>query len=490
MTDVRTLLVDLNNLSRYPTLGVGYLVAALRGAGMTVEVLSPLLHGVPPYVRERPQNLTTHVKQRALFAMHPFVTPMRDQLRGRYLAQRRRANPRVLHETRTAFEQRRPDVLLLSAYLDHRPSVEALCELAAGAGVPVVLGGPAFNDPAVSRDWLQIRGLTAIVGAEADFSLPGIVADLLDGNDLTRHHGVFLPDGRQGPPAPPLADLAQLPVPDFTDFPWHFYRTAVVPVMTGRGCSWGKCLFCSDIETANGRTFRSRPLSAVMAEIAVQSERHRAKQVAFLDIKLNGDLDMWRGIAEQFQSYVPGGTWVGTVHVQARGDNGLGRDDLQRAYDSGMRRISCGLETGSQRVNDRMAKGTEIARTSQFIKDAHAAGLSVRTTMMLGYPGETSHDVAQTHRFLSEHEHMLDRISMSPFKAIPGTRFARRHDDDPTRFPDLRDLKWEAGQATATFRHEPPAPRAYRKERAKVLNLVHRINSRDLRNQALEFDGV
>ena len=75
------------------------------------------------------------------------------------------------------------------------------------------------------------------------------------------------------------------------------------------------------------------------------------------------------------------------MHVQSRGDNGLTRDELQAAYDSGMRRISCGLETGSQRVNDSMAKGTQIERTSQFIRDAHAVGLSVRATMMLGYPG-------------------------------------------------------------------------------------------------------
>jgi radical SAM superfamily enzyme YgiQ (UPF0313 family) len=90
--------------------------------------------------------------------------------------------------------------------------------------------------------------------------------------------------------APPLADLSRLPVPDFADFPWHLYRTPVVPVMTGRGCSWGRCLFCSDVETVNGRTFRSRPVEAVLDEISQQSARHAAKQVAFLDIKLNGDL--------------------------------------------------------------------------------------------------------------------------------------------------------------------------------------------------------
>jgi radical SAM superfamily enzyme YgiQ (UPF0313 family) len=490
MCKARALLVDLNNLARYPTLGIGYLVASLRDAGIGVEVLSPLLHGVPPSVRERPQTLKMYARQRALFAMHPAVTPARDRLRAVYTQRNRTPNPRVLLETRTAIAERRPDVLLLSAYLGHRPSVAALCELAAAEGIPVVLGGPAFNDPRVAEEWVAIPGLTAIVGAEADFTLPAIVEDVLARADLSRHEGVFLPDGRHGPPAPPLADLARLPVPDFSDFPWHLYRTRVVPVMTGRGCSWGRCLFCADIETANGRTFRSRPVDAVLGEVAEQAARHDAKQVAFLDIKLNGDLAMWRGIAEGFQRHLPGGTWVGTVHVQARGENGLSRDELQAAYDSGMRRISCGLETGSQRVNDSMAKGTRVERTSQFIRDAHAAGLSVRTTMMLGYPGETSEDVAETRRFLLDHEHVLDRIHMSPFQAIPGTRFARRHDADPGRHADLRDLRWDRAHATARFRHTPPCPRAYRRERAKVLHLVHRINSRPLRNQALEFDGV
>jgi radical SAM superfamily enzyme YgiQ (UPF0313 family) len=229
---------------------------------------------------------------------------------------------------------------------------------------------------------------------------------------------------------------------------------------------------------------------AVLEEISEQSARHGAQQVAFLDIKLNGDLAMWRGIAEGFQRHLPGGTWVGTVHVQARGDNGLTRAELQRAYDSGMRRISFGLETGSQRVNDRMAKGTRVERTSEFIHDARSVGLSIRTTMMLGYPGETSEDVADSHRFLREHEHLLDRIHMSPFKAIPGTRFARRHDGDPSRYADVHDLQWDHAYATATFRHRPPSPRAYRRERARVLNLVHRINRRALTGQALEFNGV
>ena len=199
---------------------------------------------------------------------------------------------------------------------------------------------------------------------------------------------------------------------------------------------------------------------------------------------------MWRGIADGFQQHVPGGTWVGTVHVQARGDNGLNRDELQAAYDSGMRRISCGLETGSQRVNDSMAKGTQIERTSEFIRDAHAVGLSVRATMMLGYPGKRAEDVASTSRFLREHEPLLDRIHMSPFQALPRypIRPPSRRGPEQTWGPDRPAM--EPRRGSATFRHTPSSPRAYRRQRTQVLNILHRINAKPLRNQALEFDGV
>jgi anaerobic magnesium-protoporphyrin IX monomethyl ester cyclase len=79
---------------------------------------------------------------------------------------------------------------------------------------------------------------------------------------------------------------------------------------------------------------------------------------------------------------------------------------------------------------------------------------------------------------------------MSPFQALPGTRFARRHDADPSRHGDVRELRWNYARGSATYRHTPPSARAYRRERARVLHIVHRINARPLRNQALEFDGV
>ena len=90
-------------------------------------------------------------------------------------------------------------------------------------------------------------------------SADALAATVSRSDDALAFDGVLLPDGRRSRPAPPLRGLDRIPVPDFTDFPWDRYPDRVVPVMTGRGCQWSKCLFCNDIATVSGRTFRTRP---------------------------------------------------------------------------------------------------------------------------------------------------------------------------------------------------------------------------------------
>jgi radical SAM superfamily enzyme YgiQ (UPF0313 family) len=301
---------------------------------------------------------------------------------------------------------------------------------------------------------------------------------------------VFLPDGGQGPSALPLHRLERLPLPDFDDFPWDRYPGRVIPVMTGRGCSWARCQFCSDVVTANGRTFRSRPVDAVLEELGEQSGRYASKDVIFLDIKLNSNLEMWRGLIDRFQDTVPGGRWIGSVHVQARGENGLTRDELIAARGAGLTRMTFGLETGSQSLNDSMAKGTKLERTSEFIEDAHAAGISVRTTAMLGYPGETAADVEQSVKFFEQHRTRLDRVRLSRFKAIPGTPFHGRYERAPERFEELEGFAWNFKFARASYQYGPASDPAYRRAKARLLRLVHEINHRPLRPGAEIFDGL
>lgn len=485
----RVLVVDLNNFARYPTLAVGYLVGALRRSGHEVGLLSPLAFRLPT-MPERRETWWHYAQRRAHFSTHPAIVGMRDVLAAGRRSWTTRSNPRVTAEASRVMDELRPDVVLLSAYLDYGSSVRQLAEVAHSRGVPILLGGPAFNLREVADEWLGLPGLTAIVAAEVDISLPELVDAVLSGADLSVFPGVHLPDGRRGPVAHPLVNLGALPIPDFSDFPWQLYPSRIIPIMTGRGCNWGHCTFCSDVKVVNGLSFRSRRVEAVLDELEQQATRYATKDVIFLDIKLNSDLAMWRGIIDGFQKRLPGGRWIGTVHVQAQGESGLTRDELYAAARAGLTRISFGLETGSQRLNETMAKGTSIKRISRFLADAHGAGISVRATAMLGYPGETADDIDQTVRFLELHQPFLDRIRMNRFTPLPGTSFQALYERKPERFPGITDLRWDFRLRRGKYRYVPASQRAYRKAKKRLLQTVYRINRRPLRPGAEAFDGL
>lgn len=483
----RLLIVDLNNFASFPTLAVGILTAALRNRGHQVEVHCPLAYDVPAIERERAETFLDHIQRRVHLSDWPPAEGARDLLRRWRAGRIEKPNPKVLREVRRALE-RGADAILLSAYLQHFKIVREITALARAKGVAVLLGGPMFNLAEVAEAWREIPGLTAVVGAEVDRDLPRIVEAACGGGNLLDFPGVVMPDGRRSAAAEPLRNLDDTPLPDFTDFPWDRYPVRIVPIMTGRGCQWDKCLFCSDVISASGRTFRTRSVERVLLEMQEQARRHETTNFLFLDLKLNSWPEMIRGIGRDIQRYVRGAEWLGTVHVDQRHDNGLSRADLDAAVAGGMRRISFGLESGSQRLLDAMQKGCLVARNSQFIRDAHGAGLSIRCTMFKGFPGETAADMNATADFLEAHIPYLDRVRFNNFTLHTGTpiwRAMREVANAPLEVTALQNRR-----ARASYRHREQRDRDYRRAKARALDAVYEINRRPLRNAARQFDGL
>ena len=485
----RAAVVDLNNFATFPTLAIGLLVASLRSGGFEVDVMSPLAHDVPAAERERREWRPDHWQRKLRLSTHPFIHHTREGSRRLRQWWKGRPHRRVLRETSRLLATK-PDVLLLSAYLQHYHTVREIGCLAARHGVPMLLGGPVFNHAGTSLAWRSLPGLTAIVGAESDMLITELAASAIRGNDLLHFPGVTLPDGRRSGSAPPLRKLDETPVPDFSDFPWDRYRLKVLPIITGRGCQWARCTFCSDVVSVNGRQFRTRSIASVMHEVRELSQRHQANNFVFLDLKLNSNPDLLRGITEQIQHNAPGAQWIGTVHVDTRADNGLSRRELRAAAAAGMRRVSFGLESGSQRLLDLMDKGCTVEANAAFIRNAHEAGISVRCTMMKGYPGETAEDLIATAEFLEAHLHRIDRIRFNEFSISEGTPIYHTLKDEPDALPQLRVIRSDYRHAQLRHVNDETQGRAYRRALKRVLAVVYAINRRPVRATARVFDGL
>lgn len=486
---IKIALIDLNNFSTFPTLAVGILVASLRNAGHEVEVVVPLAYDVPAAERERQERFYDDLQRRIHLSTRPSFRIPRDFSRSVRHWWNNRPHSTVLREARNAID-RGAEIILLSAYLQHYRSVVEIGKIARDRGIPLLLGGPAFNIEATANAWRSVPGLAALIGGEVDLSLPQIVETVIEGRDVLEFPGVVLPDGRRSGTAPPLRELDKVPVPDFTDFPFDRYRMRVIPVMTGRGCQWNRCVFCNDIVTASGRTFRTRSVESVLYELEEQMRRHDASNFLFLDLKLNSNPAMMRGIAENIRRHVPGAQWVGTVHVDLRKDNGLSHADLRSYVKGGMRRVSFGLESGSQRLLDAMDKGCSAERNAQFIREATEAGLSVRCTMFKGFPGETADDLMATADFIESHSEFIDRIRFNDFSLLEDTKIMKQVREEPETIPGLRVVHDDPKRCKTRYVNVDSQGRAYRTAKKRVLDEVYRINRREVRRTARAFDGL
>jgi anaerobic magnesium-protoporphyrin IX monomethyl ester cyclase len=492
MARLRILIVDLNNFARYPTIAVGYLTAVLRQAGEDVTVFSPLAYGVSGVTREPPDTLMRHLARKLNYAIdgsqNRFVKVAKDTLARQRIGWAHRQDHRIV-EAFEALDPKSFDIVLVSTYLMYHSVCAEIGIRCQRMGIPLLIGGSYFSNDTVARSWLSLPGLTALIAGEVELELPALVRAVASRGALATFPGVRTPDG-QGSARSPQRDLDRVAFPDYSDFPWRAYPNNLIPIITGRGCGWGACTFCSDVTSTAGRTFRSRSPGNVLAEIEHQSRKHETSLFVFTDLKLNSDLAMWNAIIENISKRATNPCWVCAVHVGNRDSNGLDASSLVKARNAGLTRITTGLETGSQRLLDLMKKGSDNETNSRFLRDASAAGLSVRVTMIHGYPGEEASDVRETVKYLQRHADFIDRISLNRFQIIVGPTFLRHYELDPQRYPSVRSVKLEPRQAIASHEYRPARHADYANATQQLLQIVHQINRKPLARTATEFNGV
>jgi len=490
---VRVLLVDLNNFARFPTLPVGLLAAVLRRGGVEVRVFSPLAHGLGGFPREErdPWWGLTDRKLRYWSAVSasPAVRHLRGLADGLSYPTSRAWSRRVLRQLEALLAEGH-DAVLASTYTVFQDLCADIGRRCERAGTPFLVGGPYLNQPEVLASWAALPGVSAVVAGEPEPYLVELVEALAAGADLARFPGVATRSDPSPEPAPPLCDLDALPFADYADFPWERYPNRIVPMLTGRGCGWGRCRFCSDVTSAMGRTFRSRSPDNVLAELEHQSEQHDTRNFVFGDLKLNSNLEVWNALLEELPWRLPEALWTCAVHVGNERDNGLDFASLQRARRAGLIRLTTGLESGSQAVLDSMAKGTRIDRVERFLRDAHQAGISVRVTVVVDYPSETPDDLRRTARFLDEHADAIDRVMLNRLTLQPGTPLTEEVTANG-RFTDrFTSTELDVRRAVLSHGRRFPDARGHRRSINRVLAAVHGINRRPLRGTARRFEGV
>jgi hypothetical protein len=197
-----------------------------------------------------------------------------------------------------------------------------------------------------------------------------------------------------------------LPDFGFADIPGYLSPRPVLPVAASRGCYWGRCGFCPEA-VAPTHPYRSRDPATFPAMLRELSGRYGVSHFHLTDNALPPAT--LRAIASQPDA-LRGISWHGFAR--------FGPELLSPGFVSGLAEGGCamlqlGLESGSQRLLDRMGKGTRLADASAILAHLKAVGIATYVYVMLGVPGETAEDAERTRSFLEGHAGSIDYLNLS-----------------------------------------------------------------------------
>jgi anaerobic magnesium-protoporphyrin IX monomethyl ester cyclase len=288
----------------------------------------------------------------------------------------------------------------------------------AGLSTHVTLGGKLITGwrellPKAEILWELFDSAVAFEGEVAMLQLVQALDGAPDGDaDLSTVPNLMYRDrsgvrvNRSKEPEP----TRRLPVPSFDGLPLDSYLTParVLPVWASRGCYWGRCAFCN-VGYGESKHFDELQAEHVVEEMTTLSKAYNTDKFFFADEALTPR--MLRALSSLL---IERGTSF-NLATCARCEPGITTDLLKQMRRAGCRLLSFGIESGSQRVLDRMNKGTNLETMQRILRDSAAAGIWNHTFLFFGFPSETEHDARETIEFFRANRDVIHSISSSTF---------------------------------------------------------------------------
>ncbi|PXA85145.1 hopanoid biosynthesis associated radical SAM protein HpnJ [Nostoc sp. 3335mG] len=205
---------------------------------------------------------------------------------------------------------------------------------------------------------------------------------------------------------------------DLTKYFGGYQRHPYVSFYTGRGCK-SRCTFCLWPQTIAGHRYRHRSVAAVIEEVKyVLKEMPEIKEIFFDDDTLADAHDFVVELSGEMRK-LGFGTKGFDITWGCNAKANVPQPVLKAMKEGGCRVLLVGYESGNQQILHNIKKGllTKVAR--QFTKDAHALGLTIHGTFILGLPGETLETIEETIRYAIElNPHTIQVSLAAPY---PGT---------------------------------------------------------------------
>jgi len=258
--------------------------------------------------------------------------------------------------------------------------------------IPTIVGGPhvTFLPEKSLRDG---KSIDFVIRGEGDFTTSYLI-NALERNEPNlkevkgisyRNNGSFI----HTPDAPLIQDLDTIPFPARHLFPnhlYHFFGSTLkgTSMVSSRGCN-RQCAFCSITQFYHHR-WRKRSALNVVKEMRHVHDKYKTTIIGLMDDCFALSKRRVYEICDYMKDYGLVGDlcWGAALRV----DN-LNYDILNKMRRSDCAMLFFGVESGDQKVLDRVQKGTTTKMIEDVFRWAHKLGINTIASLALGLPGDT-----------------------------------------------------------------------------------------------------
>lgn len=203
--------------------------------------------------------------------------------------------------------------------------------------------------------------------------------------------------------------------PDPAGWPWGRYLAPgpILPLGASRGCYWRRCAFCP--EAAQDR----QPFRAGSPEALAETVLRARDAVGATRVHLTDDAvppALLRRLARRLRG--EGVAWYGFARLERQLlEPGFARE----LAEGGCAMLQLGVETASQRLLDRMGKGTRAADAGPILRNLAEAGIRTFVYLLFGLPGETEKEAESTVEWAADHAPSITFANLALFHLPRGS---------------------------------------------------------------------
>lgn len=194
-----------------------------------------------------------------------------------------------------------------------------------------------------------------------------------------------------------------------------------LPYLTSRGCPY-KCAFCG-LSTMHklGAGVKIADASIVKIHLEIIKNILKVNSISFQDDIFTMNKARLYSILETTKEH--------HINFRCMGRAGLDTEEVyKKLAESGCEQLSWGIESGSQRILDKMNKRVKVGDNYSVIQWAKKYGITTRAFFIIGFPGETEQTIRETKQFIIDAD--PDQYFASNFVPYPGTDCG----DNPSKY--------------------------------------------------------